>query len=133
MLSIVAGPRLNVDALGTTDGLEIRGYVPELYKHLTASDLAIVQGGGSTTVELTALKRPFIYFPLEGHFEQQVNVANGLKRHRAGIRMRYPETTPKMFADAVMANLGKKVDYADIPVDGARKTAEIISSCVPAS
>jgi hypothetical protein len=34
--------------------LEIRGYVDELYRHLAACDLAIVQGGLTTSIELTA-------------------------------------------------------------------------------
>ena len=36
----------------------------ELYRHLAACDLAVVQGGLTTTMELTAAKRPFLYFPL---------------------------------------------------------------------
>ncbi|MDD1756445.1 MAG: hypothetical protein LUQ39_06390, partial [Methanomassiliicoccales archaeon] len=128
---IVAGPRIKAEEISAPEGVEVKGYVPELYKHFAACDLAIVQGGGSTTFELTALKRPFIYFPLEEHFEQQVIVPNGLQRHRAGFKMRYPGTTPQMLAEAAVANLGKKVDYVDVPVDGARKAAEIIVGCLP--
>ena len=128
---IVAGPRIKAEGINAPEGVIVKGYVPELYKHFAASDLAIVQGGGSTTFELTALKRPFIYFPLEGHFEQQVIVPNGLPRHRASVKMRYPGTTPQKLAEVVVANLGKKVDYADVPVDGARKAAEIIVGCMP--
>jgi predicted glycosyltransferase len=128
---IVAGPMVKAEKMNAPEGVEVKGYVPELYKHFAACDLAIVQGGGSTTFELTALKRPFIYFPLEGHFEQQVIVPNGLQRHRAGFKMRFPGTTPQMLAEAAVANLGKKVDYVDVPVDGARKAAEIIVGCMP--
>ena len=48
---------------------EVRGYVPNLYQHFAACDLAVVQGWGTTTLELTALSRPFLYFPREQHFE----------------------------------------------------------------
>ena len=34
----------------------------DLYRHL-ACDLAVVQGGLTTAMELTANRRPFIYFP----------------------------------------------------------------------
>jgi hypothetical protein len=36
----------------------------------------VVQGGLSTTMELVACRRPFLYFPLRNHFEQNVHVAH---------------------------------------------------------
>ena len=74
-LVLVCGPRLDPASLDLPDGVEARGYVPKLYEHLAACDVAVVQGGGTTTLELTALRRPFLYFPLEGHCEQEVAVA----------------------------------------------------------
>ena len=65
---VVAGPRIDPATLPATDGLEIRAYVHDLYRHLAACDLAIVQGGLTTAMELTASRRPFIYFPLKLHF-----------------------------------------------------------------
>lgn len=123
---LVCGPRLAPDSLHVPEGINIRGYVPRLYQHLAASDLAIVQGGGTTTLELTALRRPFLYFPLGQHFEQQIHVAGRLTRHRAGIRMSYPSTTPGILAEKVISNLGTTVSYPPIPVDGARKAAKLI-------
>jgi pimeloyl-ACP methyl ester carboxylesterase len=41
-----------------------RAYVHELYRHLAACDLAVVQGGLTTCMELTANRRPFLYLPL---------------------------------------------------------------------
>lgn len=124
---LVCGPRLNPKLLDLPEEIEIRGYVPELYKHLAASDLAIVQGGGTTTTELTALRRPFLYFPLEGHFEQQVHVTGRLRRHRAGLEMSFPTTTPTGLAEAVISNIGRRVDYPSIPVNGAEKAAQVIA------
>jgi len=71
---LVCGPRLSGESLDVPKGVEVRGYVPHLYQHFAASDLAIVQGGGTTTMELASLRRPFLYFPLENHFEQQLLV-----------------------------------------------------------
>lgn len=71
-LVLVAGPRIDPESVQVPAGVEVRGYVPELHRHFAASDLCVVQGGGTTTLELTALRRPFLYFPLEGHAEQEV-------------------------------------------------------------
>ncbi len=75
-----------------TPGLEVRGYVPDLYRHLAVCDLAIVQGGLTTTMELTANRRPFLYVPLRHHFEQNFHVRHRLDRYGAGRlrRLRRP-------------------------------------------
>jgi UDP:flavonoid glycosyltransferase YjiC (YdhE family) len=98
-----------------------------LYKHLAAADFCIVTGGGTITLELTALQRPFLYFPLEQHFEQEIDVAMRCERHRAGIKLMYSKTTPESLAKEVVSNIGKKVNYASIPIDGAQKAAKLIS------
>ena len=123
---LVCGPRLAAEALEVPDGVEIRGYVPDLYEHFAACDLAIVQGGGTTTLELTALKRPFIYFPIEGHFEQ-AQVAQRLERHRAGVRMFLSETSPRDLAEQAVTTLEAEASFAPIPVDGGRRAAELIA------
>jgi hypothetical protein len=123
---LVCGPRLSAEDMKVPDGIEIKGYVPALYEHFAASDLAIVQGGGTATLELTALRRPFLYFPLTNHCEQQVHVAQRLAMHQAGLKMVYSQTTPEILAEKVIANLGKTVDYPPIPVQGAQKAAQLI-------
>jgi len=124
---LVCGPRLSAESLDVPQGAEVRGYVPNLYQHFAASDLAIVQGGGTTTMELAALRRPFLYFPLENRFsDQQIQVAVALKRHGAGINMTYSKTTPESLAEAIISNIGKQVTYAPIPADGAQKAAQLI-------
>ena len=124
---LVCGPRIDPASWQAPSGVEVRRYVPRLYKHLAASDVAIVQGGGTTTLELTALRRPFIYFLLEGHFEQNLVVAQRLERHRAGQRLLYSETTPETLAEAVLGQLGREVIWPAIPTDGARRAAELIN------
>ena len=123
---LVAGPRISTEFLKRTKGLVVKEYVPDLYQHFAASDLAIVQGGSTTTLELTALNHPFIYFPIEGHAEQQLHVAPRLERFNAGIKMQFSKTTPEMLAEKVISNLGKKVNYPHIPLDGAKNTVRII-------
>ena len=91
---VVAGPRIDPASLPSHDGLEIRPYVHDLYRHLAACDLAVVQGGLTTTMELTASRRPFLYFPLARHFEQNYHVRYRLDRYRAGRCMDYQTAAP---------------------------------------
>ena len=81
---VVAGPRIDPGTLPTARGLEVRAYVHDLYRHLAACDLAVVQGGLTTSMELTANRRPFLYFPLRHHFEQNFHVRHRLERYGAG-------------------------------------------------
>ena len=89
---VVAGPRIDPATLPSRGGVEVRAYVPHLYRHLAASDLAIVQGGLTTCMELTAA-RPFIYIPLRQHFEQTFHVHHRLQARRAGGRGLRRDTT----------------------------------------
>ncbi len=123
---LVCGPRLPAESLNVPEGVDVKGYVPRLYEHLAACDLAIVQGGATTTLELTSLRRPFLYFPIEGHFEQEKHVAERLERHGAGVRMIYSETTPEALAQAVTEHIWKETEFKPIPTDGARKAARLI-------
>ena len=72
-------------------GVEVHGYLPDLHRHLAACDLAVVQGGLTTTMELVAARRPFLYVPLAHHFEQQVHVPHRLARYGAGRRLDYAD------------------------------------------
>ena len=58
---MVSGPACIRAELPDVEGLQKRGYVPELFAHLACADVAVVQGGLSTTMELVATRRPFIY------------------------------------------------------------------------
>jgi len=127
---LVCGPRISPASLDVPLGVEVRGYVDRLYEHFAASDLAVVQAGGTTTLELTALRRPFLYFPLEEHFEQQVHVGGRLARYGAGLRMSFSETTPSSLATAILANLGREVSYPPIPTGGAQRAAELLARCL---
>jgi len=124
---LVCGPRLTAESLSVPSGVEMKGYVPKLYEHFAAGDLAIIQGGGTTTLELTALRRPFIYFPLEGHFEQQLHVAGRLARHGAGTKLMYSQTTPEILAEKIISHIGKEATWPPIRTDGAEKAAKLIN------
>jgi UDP-N-acetylglucosamine:LPS N-acetylglucosamine transferase len=52
-------------------------------------------------MELTANRRPFLYFPLRHHFEQNFHVRHRLERYRAGRCMDFEQSTPETIAAAI--------------------------------
>ena len=124
---VVAGPRIDPKSLPSHLGLEVRAYVHDLYRHLAACDLAVVQGGLSTTMELTASRRPFLYFPLRHHFEQNFHVRHRLHRFRAGRCMDFQTDGPDQMAAAVAEEIGRNVDYRPVETDGAARAARLIA------
>jgi pimeloyl-ACP methyl ester carboxylesterase/predicted glycosyltransferase len=126
-MHVVTGPRLDPDAVPAPAGVTVDGFLPDLDLHHAACDVAIVQGGLSTTMELTAAGRPFLYFPLRHHFEQQCHVRHRLERHRAGRAMDFETADPDVIADALVAALATPVDYLPVPDDGAERAAALIA------
>jgi pimeloyl-ACP methyl ester carboxylesterase len=124
---VVAGPRIDPASLPVHAGLEVVPYVHNLYRHLAACDLAVVQGGLTTSMELTAQRRPFLYFPLRHHFEQSFHVCHRLQRYGAGRRMDFDESPPERIAAAVAEEIGRDVDYLPVETDGARHAARRIA------
>jgi pimeloyl-ACP methyl ester carboxylesterase/predicted glycosyltransferase len=124
---IVAGPRIDPASLPQHDGLEIRAYVHDLYRHLAVCDLAVVQGGLTTAMELTANRRPFLYFPLRHHFEQNFHVRHRLERYGAGRRMDFENDGPAEIAAAIAEEIGREVDYRPVETDGAARAAKLIA------
>jgi pimeloyl-ACP methyl ester carboxylesterase/predicted glycosyltransferase len=124
---VVAGPRIDPATLPEHEGLEMRAYVHELYRHLAACDLAVVQGGLTTSMELTANQRPFLYFPLRHHFEQNFHVRHRLGRYGAGRAMDFEDATPETIADAIAQEIGRPVGYRPVERDGAERAATLIA------
>ena len=115
-------------------GVSYRRYVPDLHRHFAACDLAVVQGGLTTCMELTANRRPFVYVPLRHHFEQNFHVHHRLQRYGAGRRVDYDEAAdPDGLAKVIADEIGRTVD--SLPVDtrrrGACRRARSPSSCDP--
>ena len=127
---VVAGPRIDPASLPSHPGLEVRGYVDRLYRHLCVCDLAIVQGGLTTTMELTAAKRPFLYFPLRNHFEQNHHVRHRLDQYGAGRCMDFATTDDEALAAAISAEIVRTVDYRDVETDGAERAAAMIAQLI---
>jgi UDP:flavonoid glycosyltransferase YjiC (YdhE family) len=119
-------PRSDPRQLPDQEGTDKRGYVSDLFEQLACADAAVVQGGLSTTMELVATGRPFIYFPLRRHREQQHLVPRRLSHYRAGLRMDYTTTPAGDLAGAMRTALtqnGTGPGYRPIPRGGEHRAA----------
>ncbi len=123
----VAGPRIDPAVLRAPAGVEVRAFVPDLYRHLAASDLAVVQGGLTTTMELAAARRPFLYFPLRNHFEQNRHVRHRLERYGAGRCMDYATSDPDAIAAAIAEEIDRPARSLPVNRDGAARAAALIA------
>jgi predicted glycosyltransferase len=125
---VVAGPRIDPRSLPRRKGVQYRGHLPDLHRHLAACDIAVVQGGLTTCMELTASRRPFIYVPLNNHFEQQFHVTHRLDRYNAGRRMDESEAAdPEALAAAIAATIGAPCDYRPVDGKGAARAADLLA------
>jgi pimeloyl-ACP methyl ester carboxylesterase/predicted glycosyltransferase len=124
---IVTGPRIDPGMFPQHEGLEVRGFVPELYRHLAACDLAVVQGGLTTCMELTATRRPFLYVPLRHHFEQNFHVRHRLNQYGAGRMLDFDHATPEIIAEMISSEIGRQVSYRPVERDGATQAATLIA------
>ncbi|KRE38138.1 alpha/beta hydrolase [Janibacter sp. Soil728] len=126
---VVTGPRIDPATLPRRRGVSCRGYVPDLYQQLAACDLAVVQGGLTTCMELAASHRPFIYVPLQHHFEQNVHVRHRLERYGAGTCMEYAEACdPDALVAAMVEELGRGTRGLDVETDGAARAASMLAT-----
>jgi len=124
---MITGPRLDPRELPDVEGMDKVGYVPESFAHLAAADASVVQGGLSTTMELVAANRPFVYFPIARHWEQQHWVRHRLDYYRAGIALDFATTTPPLLAAAMGTAMAIRPDYRPVAADGARQIARRIA------
>jgi pimeloyl-ACP methyl ester carboxylesterase/predicted glycosyltransferase len=125
---VVTGPRLDPASLPARPGVTVTGHVRGLYRYLAAADLAVVQGGLTTTMELVAGQRPFIYVPLRHHFEQNVHVRHRLDRYGAGRCLDYEDACdPDLLAEAIIKDIGTEVSYRPVESDGAAVAARMLA------
>ena len=102
-----------------------------LHRHLAACDLAVVQGGLTTTMELTAARRPFLYVPLRTTSSRTCTWRTGSTGYRAGRRLDWADAQPDAIAGAVVGELGqRRPAYRPVETDGAARAAELLSALV---
>ena len=127
---VVTGPRIDPASLPRRRGVEAVGWLPDLDRRLAACDLAMVQGGLTTCMELAAAKTPFLYFPLRNHFEQNFHVRRRLERYGAGRCMDYGASSPELLASAIAEAAAAPACFRDVEADGAARAARLISTLI---
>jgi predicted glycosyltransferase len=127
---VVAGPRIDPASLPAPGGVEVHAFLPDLHRRLAAADMAIVQGGLTTTMELVAAGRPFVYVPLRNHFEQNIHVRRRLANYGAGTCVPWTDATPDHLADLVAREIGRPVSYRAVETDGAARAARLLADLV---
>jgi UDP:flavonoid glycosyltransferase YjiC (YdhE family) len=124
---VVCGPRIDPAGFEPAEGLELVPYVHQLSRHLAAAEVAVVQGGLTTCMELAAAGTPFLYFPLRRHFEQNLHVRYRLERYGAGRAMDFEPSGPDEIAAAIAEALGGGQAPAPVERDGASRAASLIA------
>jgi pimeloyl-ACP methyl ester carboxylesterase/predicted glycosyltransferase len=125
---VVCGPRIDPTSLPRRNGVRVRGFLPDLHRHLGAADVAIVQGGLTTCMELTAHRVPFLYVPLRHHFEQNFHVRHRLERYGAGRCLSYEQASdPATLAEALAAEVRRTPDWLPVESDGAARAAALLA------
>ena len=92
--------------------------------------MALVQGGLTTCMEMTAAGTPFLYFPLRNHFEQNFHVASRLERYNAGRKMIFSESGPDQIAEAMVAELKSPRVALPVAADGAARAAKMLAELI---
>ncbi|MDD9348831.1 alpha/beta hydrolase [Mumia sp.] len=121
---VVTGPRIDPRTLPRLRGVDVRGFVPDLHRHLGAADVALVQGGLTTCMELTAQRVPFVFVPLRHHFEQNVHVTHRLAQYAAGRRLAYEQACdPDQLTSTLVAEARRRPSGPPVESDGAERAA----------
>ena len=125
---VVTGPRIDPASVPRVPGVTVCGYVDDLADYLAACDIAVVQGGLTTCMELTAAGTPFVYVPLDHHFEQNFHVSHRLDRYAAGRRMCYAEAAdPHLLAQIIVEEMSADRPYRPVETDGAQRAAQLLT------
>ena len=80
-------------------------------------------------MELVATGRPFLYFPLRRHFEQNRHVPHRLANYGVGAaaRVDFAEATPEVLAERIVASLRHAPAYQPVETGGTERAASLIA------
>jgi UDP-N-acetylglucosamine:LPS N-acetylglucosamine transferase len=118
---------LDARSFPEADGLRVVSYLPNLHRHLAVCDVAVVQGGLTTCMELTANRRPFVYVPLQHHFEQQFHVRHRLDRYGAGTCLPFDAFDPESLSQAVVDAVQRPLGYLPVDAGGAARAGSMLA------
>ncbi len=125
---IVAGPRIDPATLPAAEGLEIRPFVPDLYRHLAVCDVAIVAGRPDDHDGAHRRTGARSSTSLSDTTSSRTSTSRtGLDRYRAGRRMDFDTASPDAIAEAIAQEIGREVDYLPVAGDGAARAASLIA------
>jgi pimeloyl-ACP methyl ester carboxylesterase/predicted glycosyltransferase len=129
---VVTGPAIDPASLPTHDAMRYQGFVPDFPALAATCDMAIVQGGLSSCMELASLGKPFAYVPLARHFEQQIHVDHRLRHHGLGQRIDYTDLADfDRLESLIRGMLRAKVPTAGLESSGGAATvAEAIAKLI---
>ena len=124
---VVAGPRIDPNRVERARRRRGGAFVPNLDRHLAACDLAVVQGGLTTCMELTAAGTPFIYFPLQqslrAEFSRRPSPGSLSRRASDGIF----EFSPEMIAEKMVEALHAPARFEPVERGAAKRAASMIA------
>lgn len=129
-LIVVTGPRIPAESIAAPRGVEVVEYLPRLSSHLGAADVAIVQGGLASCMELAANRTPFVYVPLQHHFEQQINVPARLANYGAGRRLDWHDLDEDSLAAALTSLPEQTAGCRPVESTGAARAAVAIAAAI---
>ena len=97
---------------------------------LARLDGRFIPGHLSTTMELVAAQRPFLSFPLQGHFEQNRLVPYRLRNYGVPdeATVDFACASPQTIAERLATMLRTPVRYKPIEQGGARRAAERLAA-----
>lgn len=127
---VVTGPRIPAESIAAPPGVEVMAYLPQLSARLGAADMAVVQGGLASCMELTANRTPFVYVPLQHHFEQQINVPARLANYGAGRRLDWCDLDEASLAAALSSVADESQAWKPVETNGAARAADAITAVI---
>ncbi len=94
------------------------------YRHLQLAGLSWARRDD----DQTAARTPFIYVPLEHHFEQNFHVRHRLERYGAGRAMSYADAAdPDRLARAIVEQASGPASFRPVETDGAARAAAMLA------
>jgi predicted glycosyltransferase len=114
---------------GTTPGLEVRRYVPDLAGEIAASAVSVSQVGYNTTMDLLGCSTPAVVVPyVEGREDEQAERARRLERLGAVRIVEADRLSGNGLAQAVRDALSWTPLAVPLDLDGRTRTSELLRS-----
>ena len=127
-MTVVTGPRIDPASFGAPPGVDMRAFVPDLDRHLAACDLALVQGGLSTTAwSWRQRTRPSSISRCRTISSRTSTSHTGSNAYGAGRRMEFARSDPDAIAAAMVEELALPRRPRPVESDGAARAAAMLA------